>query len=197
MKKILLILVTLLVLVSMVGAGDVFNAATKFYAYPNNIPATGNIVAYWEDYSHITYMWRFTWVDSSNNPHSPPLYIGNCNVSDGYINAIQSATGDANIIHHFSADNRTTWLITTAHNMDAVSNTAKQDTIGIESAADDIGFHAARWYVIEAASGSSTNQDGNIITVVVKFKKATPTSVNSSGEYVKMARVARQSKTNP
>ncbi len=196
MKKLLFSFVLLFMLIGFVSPADVYNTGA-IYPYPNNIPTTGNVVAYWEDYSHITYMWRFTWVDSSNNAHSKPLYVGNCNVSDGYVNAIQSATGDANIIWHYSADNRTTWQITTAADLNAVSNTAKQDTIGIEEAVNDIKFHSSRWLVIEAASGSSANQDGNIITVILKFKKETPTAVKSNGEYYKLARVANKSKTNP
>ena len=197
MKKLLFSFVLLLLLVSMGSTADVYNTGV-IYGYPNNIPATGNVVAYWEDYSHVTYFWRFTWVDSSNNAHSKPLYIGNCNVSDGYVYVKQSATGDANIFFHYAADNRNTYQVgTTPADLDACSNTAKVDTIGIEETVDEILFHAARWVVIEAASGSSSNQDGNIITVILKFKKETPTAVKSNGDYARLARVASGSKTNP
>ena len=197
MKKLLFSFVLLFMLIGFVSPADVYNTG-KIYPYPNNIPATGNVVAYWEDYSHITYMWRFTWIDSSNNAHSKPLYIGNCNVSDGTMTAVQSITGDADLFFHYAGDNRNSWEVgTTDNDIQTVSNSVKADTVGIAETIDQILFHTARWVVIEAASGSSSNQDGAIITVILKFKKETPTAVNSSGAYVRMARVANKSKTNP
>lgn len=197
MKKLLFSFVILLLFVGMGSAGDIFNNGTIYNGnnLSQSIPATGDIVVYFEDYSHVTYLWRFTWVDSSDNAHSRPLYVGNCNVSDAHVYVKQSATGDANIFWHHSADHRNTWQVgTTPADLDACSNTAKTDTLGIEETADDIIFHSSRWLIVEAASGSSTNQDGNII---IKLKKETPTSVKGNGEYVKMARVATRSNTNP
>ena len=197
MKKLIVLFITVM-LVSIVSSADIFNNGKVINGNLTPLPAsTVNYVAYFEDYGHITYIWNFTYVDSSDNYHSRPLYIGNANISDGYVNAVQSATGDANIIYHFAADNRTTWLATTAADMDAVSNTAKQDTIGINNGTDDIAFHAGRWLVIEAASGSSTNQDDNVLTFVVKLKKETPSPVKSNGDWVRMARIAKVSNTNP
>lgn len=197
MKKILFSLVILFLLIGMTSAADRFNIGTVYNGNSQKVPTTGNIVAYYEDFSHITYVWRATWIDSSVNLHSKPMYIGNCNVSDGYMYVKQSATGDANLFYHYAADNRNTYQVgTTDGDLDACSNTAKVDTIGKSENADEILFHAARWIVIEAAPGGTSNQDDNIITVVLKFKKETPTATYN-GNFVRMARVSNFSTTNP
>lgn len=195
MKK---LIVFILMLASIAIAGDIYNNGRRVNGNTTAFPASGtDYVAYVEDYGHITYVWQFTYIDSSDNYHSRPLYIGNANVSDGYVTAIQSTTGDANIIYHYSADDRNTWETTTPADLDAVSNTSKPDTIGINSGVDDINFHAGRWLVIEAASGSSTNQDSNVLTFVLKLVKVTPTATLGNGDYVRLARVANGSNTNP
>lgn len=194
MKK---LIIFILMLASIAVAGDIFNNGRIVNGNSKTAPSSGDYLIYFEDYSHITYKWVFTYIDSSDDYHSRPLYIGNVNVSDGYVTAIQSTTGDANIIYHFSADDRNTWEVTTPADLDAVSGTSKPDTIGINSGADDILFHAGRWLVIEAASGSSTNADDNVLTFVLKLKKETPTTTLGNGDYVRLARVANASNTNP
>lgn len=199
MKRFLLTMFLVMVVCSLSFAGaDLFNLGTVYRGNSTDVPSTGNVVAYWEDYSHVTYLFRYTWVDSSDNLHSKPLYIGNCNVSDGTISAIQSTTGDANIILHYSGDNRNTWQAITPLDLDQVSGTVKNDTLGYNEKSDDLAFHNARWLVIEAASGTNANQDGNILTVIVKLKKETPTAlVPSTGDYVRLGRITSRSTTNP
>ena len=197
MKKLLFSILLLFLLVSMGSPADVYNIGKIYRGNTQKVPTTGDIVAIYEDYSHVVYVLRYTWIDSSDNAHWKPLNIGNCNVSDGSISAIQSATGDANILFHFSADDRNSWRVnTTQPDLDAVSSTAKYDTLGYNEASDDLIFHNNRWLVVEAASGSSTNQDDNIITIVLKFKKETPTAVYN-GNYVRMAGYSNSSGTNP
>ena len=185
-----------LMFVTMTFASDLFNVGT-IYKYVENVPATGNVNVLYEDYSHVIYQWRFTFVDSSDAYHSKPLYVGNCNLTDGYVNAVQSAAGDANIIYHYSADNRTVWLTTTPNDLDALSNTAVQDTIGIEEAVNDIKFHFSRWLVVEAVGGGTTNADDNILTITIKLKKFLTNAVYNNGDYIRQGDITMRNSTNP
>jgi len=195
MKKLIVLFIILTASIAL--AEDIHNNGKVYNGDISGTPASGDFIAYFEDYAHITYVWEFTFVDSSDAYHTKPLYIGNANVSDGYMYAIQSATGDANVILHFSADDRNTWQTTTPADLDAVSSTAKTDTIGYNEAADDIVFHTARWLVVEAVGGGTSNADDNVFTFVLKLKKETPTATKGNGDWVRMARVATKSNTNP
>ncbi len=195
-SKFLALLMILAFAVSTSFAADVYNVGTIYTNNPEAIPSTGNIVAAFEDFNHVTYVYRFTFVDSSNAYHSKPIYIGGCNVDDAYRWAKQSAVGDANVILHFSADNRTNWETTTPAGLDAVSSTAKTDTVGVQGGVDDGNFHYARWMVIEAVGGSGTNADGDIMTIVVKMRKNDPGLLPNGKPYL-VAKVARKSSTNP
>ena len=200
MKKLIVLSFLILGLASIVSgaSADIFNVGKVVNGDISGEPASGDYIAYYEDYGHITYVFQFTFVDSSDNYHSKPIYIGNANASDGYVSAVQSTTGDANVYFHYSADDRTKWVTGNVdHTLDAVSSSAKNDTLGYTEGVDDLVFHSARWMVIECASGSSTNQDDNVMTVTIKLNKSTPTSTKPNGDFVRMARVALKSNTNP
>lgn len=191
MKKIFLFLIVLS-FVSLSFAADVPNVGTIYNGNAQTVPTTGNIVAYWENDAMVVYKFRFTYVDSSLAYHSKPIFIGDCNVGYGYGSAIQSATGDANVILHYSSDDRNTWWsAVTPSGFDAVSSTAKSDTIGI-NAGVVLGIQkVSQWLVVEAVGGSSSNQDDNIFTIVLAFPK------NVVGSKFTGARVATKSNTNP
>ena len=195
MKKLIVLFIILTASIAL--AGDIHNNGRVYNGNINGTPASGDFIAYFEDYSHITYVYEFTFVDSSDAYHCKPIYIGNANASDGYIYAIQSATGDANILLHYSADDRNTWETITPADLDAVSSTAKTDTLGYNEAANDLVFHSARWLVVECIGGGTSNADDNVMTVVVRLNKETPTATKGNGDWVRMSRVANQSNTNP
>ena len=103
MKKLIaLILIFGLVQIISPASADIFNNGKVVNGNISGEPASGDYIAYYEDYSHITYVWQFTFIDSSDNYHSKPMYIGNANTVDGYMSAIQTATGDANIFYHYT-----------------------------------------------------------------------------------------------
>ena len=199
MNKLIVLLIVLgLATIGFGASADLFNVGTVVNGNIYGEPASGDYIAYYEDYAHITYVFQFTFVDSSDNYHSKPIYIGNANSVDGYVHAIQSTTGDANIYFHYSNDDRTLWEAGNVdHTLDAVSGTAKNDTLGYTEGADDLEFHSARWMVIECASGSSTNADDNVMTVTIKLNKNVPCPVKPNGDFVRLAKVASSSNTNP
>lgn len=196
MKKIsLIIIVLLLSMVYSVIAADVHNRPPT-YTTEGSRPSTGDAVLYLEDELHIVYIWRFTYIDSTDAVHSPPLFMGGANIQNGRITAKQSATGDANIIMHYAADDRNTWEIITPASLDATSSTLKSDTLGHNAGSDDLIFHAARWMIVESVGGSSTNQDGNIMTIVISLPKLYPT-LNANGTISRSAAVSKKYLTAP
>jgi len=199
MKKLIFIALAL-ILFSGIGFGasaDIYNNGTIVNGDIEGTPSSGDFVATFESPTHVTYFWQFTFVDSSDNYHSRPLYIGDCNKEDGYISFIQSTAGDANPILHYSNDDRTRWVAAiTPTDLDAVSTTMIADTLGQIDGGNDLVFHSARWLVVECASGSATNRDDNVMYVTVRLRKTTPTAMYND-QFVKFARVASTSKTNP
>ncbi len=198
MKKLVVIALTLILFsgLSFAASADIHNNGTIVNGDRQGTPASGDFVCTFESPTHVTYFWQFTFVDSSDNYHSRPLYIGDANADDGYFSAIQSATGDANIVLHYSNDDRTKWVAITPTDLDAVSTTMVADTLGRLDGANDLTFHQARWLVVECASGSSTNQDDNIMYVTVRLKKKQPTAMYND-QFVRFAKVATSSKTDP
>ena len=200
MKKLIaLILIFGLSSVGFGASADIFNTGTVVNGDISGEPASGNYIAYYEDYGHITYVFQFTYVDSSDSYHSKPFYIGNANSVDGYVSAIgPTGTGDVNVYFHYSNDDRTKWEAGNVdHTLDAVSNTAKADTLGYTEGADDLEFHSARWMVIECAGSGTNNADDNVFNVIIKLNKNVPSPVKANGDFVRMARVASKSNTNP
>ena len=192
MKKIFLFI---LLLSLPLLAQDVYNVGTVYNGNSTAVPSSGNIVAYWEDFTTVVYKFRFTYTSDTDNYHSKPLYIGDCNAVDGYVYGKADAAGNTDAFFHFSADDRNTWETTTPADLNALSNTAVVDTIGIEAGTNDISFHAARWLVIEA-DGQASN-DGDVLTIIVKLTKDKSNPATASGSFVPVARVAVKSNTNP
>jgi len=156
-----------------------------------------NVTAFYETASQVTYYFKATFVDSSDQYHSKPMFIADCNDVDGYCRGIVSAASDCNIIYHFSYDDRNTWTTVTPATFDALSNTAVGDTIGINAAANDVaGFHNGMWLVVEFDAGSTALNDDEVVTWVCTLKKD-GNYINSSGDYKSIARVANKSNTNP
>ena len=197
MKKLIFIALALILFsgIGFAASADIFNNGTIVNGDRQGTPSSGDFVCYFETATHVTYFWQFTFVDSSDNYHSRPLYIGHANKEDGYISFIQSTTGDANPILHYSNDDRTKWVDVTPADLNAVSSTMIADTLGANGG-NDLAFHAARWLVVECASGGATNQDDNVMYVTVRLRKTTPTAMYND-QFVKFARVASTSKTNP
>jgi len=187
------ILLTLLILTGFLFATDHFNVGEVMDGGVESIPpSSGDYIAYYETPTSVVYIYRCTFAtDSTDNYHSKPLYIGDCNAEDAFIQAKQSATGDANVILHYSADDRNVWESETLAALDQVSNTAKTGTLG-----SDVAFHGGRWMVIEC-DGQDTNGLDNTMTVIVQLKKDLLNPVTANGRIVDLANVANHSNTNP
>lgn len=200
LKNLIFSFVALCIVVGMYSiafaGGTYVQSNARVYTGEGSAPSSGDYYQVFEDENHITYKWKFTYVDSSDAVHSLPFYIGGANVVDGRITAKQSATGDANILLHYAADDRNTWEIDTPNGLDAVSSTLKADTLGYDAGADEPLFHAARWLVVEAAGGGTNNQDGNVMTIVLSLKKQYP-SINANGTERKLAHIASKYLTQP
>jgi len=182
--SVLVILLVGLMAIQSFGATDLFN----------------NDVTIDETFSTVVVKYTFTFADSSDKYHSKPIFIADCNDADAYVSAVQSATGDANVIYHFSqTDNIQSetgvWTTSTPADLDATSSTAKFDTLGIEEGANVIEFHSARWLVIEVLGGSTTNADGNVFTMYLVFTK--DHYFINNGQPVDVAGKATHSYTNP
>lgn len=182
--SVLVILLIGLMAVQSFGATDLFN----------------NDVTIDETFSTVVVKYTFTFADSSDKYHSKPFFIADCNDADGYIWAVQSAVGDANVVFHFSptdniANETGIWSTSTPADLDALSNTAKFDTIGVEQNADIIQYHNARWMVVEVLGGSATNADGNVVTIYMMFTK--DHYFINNGQPVSVSGKATHSYTNP
>ena len=173
-------------------SADLFNIGTIINGNVSGVPpSSGDFLAYYDTPNSVTYIFRFTYVDSSDSYHSPPIYIGDCNATAGFIRAKQSATGDANVILHYAADDRNTWETVTPAALDAVSNSEKATTLTGQQ------FTNGRWLVIECAGGGANNQDGNVMTVTVELLKDMDNTLTANGKVIRCAKVARIANTNP
>jgi len=172
MNKILIFVLMLLVFAIPAFANvDVYNVGTVIDLKRQTLSSYANACAVYETADQVTYVFKATWVDSSDQLHSKPFYIGDLNANDAYVTVITNAASDVNPIYHFSYDNCNTWVTTTPAGLDATSNTAKLDTIGIEVGVDDAKFHVGVWLVIEFADGSTALNDAEYCTMVISFKK--------------------------
>jgi len=177
---------------------DLFNVGTviDFSTNDEDIDDYDNVMGYYETATTITYIYKATWVDSSDHLHSKPFLIAGCNDNDAYLRAIVSAASDVNPIFHYSYDNRNTWVSETPADLDALSSTAVGDTLGcVETADTPATFHSGIWMVIELSDGSTALEDDEYCTVVISLRKDVPPENEAS--WPRQARVARGSNTNP
>lgn len=185
MKKFLVpVLMALILAFGLQAADDEFN----------------NPVTIDESFSQVVVTYTFTFVDSSDKYHSVPIFIGDCNDVNAYVSAIQSASGDANVIYHFSSvddvnEETAIWHSTTPAGLDAFSSTAVFDTLGHEAGSDDIKFHSARWLIVEILGGGTGNADDNVVTFIVSLTKDKYFIEN--GQPVRVSRAATHAYTNP
>ncbi len=201
MKK-LFSLLLLLSFVAVSYAGDIFTNPQQYLnALETEVPLAAtkaNTVASYEDANHVVYVWRTQFIDSSDNHHSPPLYIGGANAANGLISVVSNATGDVNPILHYSPDDKSTWYAAiTKVDLNAASSTTLYDTLGHNENADVPAFHTSRWLVIELASGSTTNQDDNIYTTVISLLKPSNQGFNQNGSVVNVSRIGKKNRSNP
>jgi len=163
----------------------------------STLSAYANAVGYYEKADQVQYTVKFTVTDdSSDQQHSKPFFIGDCNAVDGYVTAIVSAASNANIIYHFSYDNCNTWTIVTPATLDALSSTAVVDTVGIEATVNDLtGFHTGTWMVVEVEGGGTTfNEDE---TVILNFSFTKDGTYKTGDAIIPVQRVRNTSNTNP
>jgi hypothetical protein len=195
MKKFIfsLILVALIVTLSFANV-DRYNQGTVIDLRAKNVSDYDNCIGIFETEDQVVIVIKVTWADSSDQLHSKPIYIGDCNYADGYTNTITSAASDVNPIYHFSYDNKSTWAITTPATLDAVSSTAVGDTIGIEAGVNDGKYHTSNWLVVEFADGSTALNDDEYIIMVIALTKDQVYWGKILSPY---ARVATKSNTNP
>lgn len=197
--KLILMLAVFSMLFALPASGaDIFNRGTiiDFAASGADIDDYDNVMGYYETATTITYIYKATWIDSSNHLHSKPFLIAGCNDNDAYLRAIVSAASDVNPIFHYSYDNRNTWVTETPADLDALSSTAVGDTLGMVDLADTPAtFHSGVWMVIELTDGSTALNDDEYCTVVISLRK----DVNPQNEasWPRQARVATGSYTNP
>lgn len=199
LNKILLVLVIVFLVVGQAFSADIYNRGTVRDLRSTTISSYANLCGYYEHGDQVSYVYKTTWVDSSNARHSKAFYIGDINAADGYVQAVMSAASDCNVIYHFSYDNRNTWTAVTPADFDALSNTAVGDTIGMEAGTNDlVGFHTGVWLIIEAVAGSTALNDAEVFTWTATF-----TRDGTFGEgadvprIVGSARIANTSNTNP
>lgn len=157
------LLVAVLALALNVQAADFYNKGT---------------VTMIESETQVTYKWVFEFddftTDSTDNIHSPALFIADCNDVDGvWFSKGENAAIDVDFFLHYSADN-SNWVVgtTDADINDAAGTTASQDTVGQAENANALYFHQGHLLVIEA-DGQNTNdlENGYDITVIVSFTK--------------------------
>jgi hypothetical protein len=130
--------------------------------------------------------------DSTGSQHSIPIYIGDMNDNDAWACAVTNATSDINVLWHFSYNLRN-WVSVATVSLDAVSNTAKYDTLGAGTT-DDLAFHRANWLVVECDGQAGANQT-DLIYLTINFKKDVM-GYTDSGQPLKVVRKV-QAITNP
>ncbi len=199
MKKFVVILMVLLVSTLFAANTDNYNRGTVVdLRSVATLSSYANAVAYYETADQVQITVKFTITnDSSDQQHSKPFYIGDCNAVDGYVSGITSAASDVNVIYHFSYDNCNTWTTVTPATFDALSNSAVVDTVGIQATVNSItGFHTGTWMVVEIEGGSTAAEEGETVKLGFSFTKD-GTYEAGSKPYIGRARVRNTSNTNP
>jgi len=202
MKYLFILFITILLVISAPAANtDVYNVGTVYDLNNTAIPSTGDACMYYIKGNQVFYTFRIMQMtdNGSDQIHSKPFYIGDCNASDGFVRGITSAGADVDVIYHFSYDNCNTWKATTAANLNALSNTAVGDTIGIEAGVNDAtGFHAGTWMVIEIdEDGGGASYDSSETATITINLTLDGTLDPDKDVYLGRERIRNSSNTNP
>lgn len=118
-----------------------------------------------ETASKVVYKWVVTIVDSSDQYHSPPLFIGDCNYSMK-ASAIVSAASDINVYYNFGTG-KIWWARVTASNLDTVSSSYKYDTQTVSL----YSMSRANYVVLEIDGGGTAANTGEVVTIEASFLK--------------------------
>ena len=189
MKKLIALLIIFLFPLFIYGT-DYYNVGTQINMVQDadGVGDATNATGYYETSTSIIYTFKATWVDSTDDLHSKPMFIADCNDVDAYCSAYVSAASNVNIIYHFSYDNRNTWTTTTPLDLDALSSSVVGDTLGVEETIDDAdGFHTGVWLVVEFTDGGTTLNDGEVCIWQASFQKDDEFT-KSSGDYKRIDR---------
>ena len=202
MKIILsLILLALFAIPTFAADTDVYNVGTVYDLNNTAIPSTGDACMYYIKGNQVFYTFHVMQMtdNGSDQIHSKPFFIGDCNKADGYMRGITSAGADVDVIYHFSFDNCNTWVEITPATLNALSNTAVGDTLGIQAAVDQLaGFHMATWMVVEIEEDGSGATYDSSETVTLTFNFTLDGTVDPSDDvYLGRSRIKNKSNTNP
>ncbi|MCB1323526.1 MAG: hypothetical protein KDK34_24925 [Leptospiraceae bacterium] len=159
MKRILFLLVALFLSFQAL-AGDNYNGTTSVYS---------------EGHTYVVYKFTgtFTGADSTGNWYSKGMFIGDANDSDGYVQVTlansASGTEDVNGFIEYSYDGVTWTAGATDANLDAISTTTINDTLGIAGGADQLLFHNSNLMRVKLDGQAGNPQ--TTWTVYVTLKK--------------------------
>lgn len=200
MKKLFFVLMAMVVLSYNPYAAntDNYNRGTIVdLSRVSTLSSYANAVGFYVKADQVQYTVKFTVTDdSSDQQHSKPFFIGDCNAVDGYVSGVTSAASDINVFYHFSYDNCNTWTTVTPTNFDALSSSAVVDTVGVEAGVNDItGFHTGTWMVVEVEGGSTAAEEDE--TVILNFSFTKDGTYLTGDAYIPVQRVRNTSNTNP
>lgn len=202
MKYLFGFFITILLVISAPAADtDVYNVGTVYDLNQTAIPSTGDACMYYVKGNQVWYTFRVMQMtdNGSDQIHSKPFFIGDCNASDGYVRGITSAAADVNVIYHFSFDNCNTWVTVTPVNFDALSSTAVGDTVGIQAGVDQkAGFHQATWMVVEIEEDGGGASYDSAETATLTFNFTLDGTLDPSDDvYLGRSRIRNNSNTDP
>ncbi len=201
--KYLFVFITIILFVISVSAQntDVYNVGRVIDLNYTALSVADDVCAYYVKGNQVFYTFKTTQGtdNGSDQVHSKPFYIGDCNKADGFARVTTSGTDDVDVIYHFSWDNRNTWQTITPATLNNIGSTAKGDTLGIQAGVDQkAGFHGATWMIIEIEEDGSgaTFDDGDIAIATFSFT-LDGTVKEGKDLFLGRPRVAKTSNTNP
>jgi len=197
MKKFLILMMLLSVFAFSANTDNYNRGAIVDLSRVSTLSAYDNANGYYLKGDQVQYTFKATCTDdSSDQQHSKPFFIGDCNAVDGYVSGVTSAAANVNVFYHFSYDNCNTWTTVTPANLDALSSSAVVDTVGVEAGANDItGFHTGTWMVVEIEGGGTTwNEDE---TVILNFSFTKDGTYTTGSAITPTQRIRNTSNTNP
>lgn len=159
MRKLLISLFLVLLLPLLVFGADAYNQGTLTVQYETD--------------DAVCLKWVVsTGTDSTGSKHSPAINIGGANYQNGRIRAVAESTSDVNILVHNLIDNNpaTSLSVTTYEGLDAVSSTAKVDTLGWLDGAEVIDYRIAPYISVEVDGQTGTAADVDITLYIVLRK---------------------------